>query len=286
MSPFRQSFAVRRRAANFNNADIFLDRPNPLAVLEQNDNNHNSLATNSLQVTAEPLDDWRLRVLGGIDYYQNRNFIYLSRKNATGDNDGGELTIVNRRNRKWITNLTSNYSFRIGSAHGFSTLIGAEAQEKNTRLLRGTGNGFLNDDLRVLQGAANREDRDSRSSDEYVSTLSGFGELSYNYNGIFFTSLNARRDASSIFGGDVRNANFASLGISYVFSELDAIKKISWLDSLKLKSSFGSTGNSRIGSYAARDSTPSARRTRTPGGPDSSPQRPKTRGLHGRKTTR
>jgi TonB-dependent starch-binding outer membrane protein SusC len=238
---------------NFNNADIFRDRPNPLAVLEQNNNNHNSLATtNSLQISTEPVENWRLRALGGVDYYQNRNFVYLSRKNATGDNDGGELTIVNRRNRKWITNLTSNYSFRIGSRHGFSTLLGAEAQEKNTRLLRGTGNGFLNDDLRVLQGAANREDRDSRSSDEYVSTLSGFGELSYNYNGIFYTSLNARRDASSIFGGDVRNANFASLGASYIFSQLDAITSISWLDFLKLKGSFGSTGNSRIGSYAAR----------------------------------
>lgn len=238
---------------DFNDAEIFQNRPNPLAVLEQNDNNHNSLATtNNLQLTAEPLDNWRLRALGGIDYYQNRNFIYLSRKNATGSNDGGELTIVNRRNRKWITNVTNNYSFRIGSRHGFSTLLGAEAQEKNTRLLRGTGNGFLNDDLRVLQGAANREDRDSRSSDENVSTLSGFGELSYNYNGIFYTSLNARRDASSIFGGDVRNANFASLGASYIFSELDAIESISWLDFFKLKGSFGSTGNSRIGSYAAR----------------------------------
>ena len=90
---------------SFNNADIFRDRPNPLAVLEQNNNNnHNSLATtNSLQISAEPIDNWRLRALGGVDYYQNRNFVYLSRKNATGDNDGGELTIVNRRNRKWIT---------------------------------------------------------------------------------------------------------------------------------------------------------------------------------------
>jgi hypothetical protein len=50
----------------------------------------------------------------------------------------------------------------------------------------------------------------------------------------------------------VRNANFASLGVSYIFSELDAISSRSWLDFLKLKASFGSTGNSRIGSYASR----------------------------------
>lgn len=237
----------------FNGSSFFDRRPNPLAVLEQNDNNHNSLSTtNSLQLTAEPIDNWDLRALGGIDYYQNRNFIYRSSKNATGSSSGGGLTIVNRRNRRWITNVTSNYSFRLGSSHGFSTLVGVEAQEKNTKLLRGSATGFLNDDLRVLQGASDREDRDARSSDENVSTLSAFGELSYNYNGVFYTSFNARRDASSIFGGDVRNANFASLGVSYIFSELDAVKSISFLDFLKVKASFGSTGNSRIGSYAAR----------------------------------
>jgi TonB-linked SusC/RagA family outer membrane protein len=238
---------------SFNDASIFQDRPNPLAVLEQNDNNHNSLATtNSLRLSTEPMDDLRLRVLGGIDYYQNRNFIYRSKKNATGDNSGGGLTIVNRRNRKWITNATGNYSFSLGTAHGFSVLVGGEAQEKNTKVLRGSGTGFLNDDLRVLQAAAERTDRDAASSDDNVTTLSGFAEVSYNYKDKFHTSVNARRDASSIFGGDVRNANFASLGVSYVLTEEPFFNDLSFLNFLKLKSSFGSTGNSRIGSYAAR----------------------------------
>jgi len=238
---------------SFNDRSIFQDRPNPLAVLEQNDNNHNSLATtNSLRLSAEPVDNLSLRVLGGVDYYQNRNFIYRSKKNATGDNSGGGLTIVNRRNRKWITNVTGNYSLTLGKSHGFSALVGAEAQEKNTKVLRGSGTGFLNDDLRVLQAASERVDRDAASSDDNVTTLSGFAELSYNYAGKFYTSINARRDASSIFGGDVRNANFASLGVSYVLTEEPVFADLSFLDVLKLKASFGSTGNSRIGSYAAK----------------------------------
>jgi len=238
---------------SFNDATIFQDRPNPLAVLEQNDNNHNSLATtNSLRLSTEPIDNLNVRVLGGIDYYQNRNFIYRSKKNATGDNSGGGLTIVNRRNRKWITNVTGNYSFSLGDSHGFSALVGAEAQEKNTKVLRGSGTGFLNDNLRVLQAAAERTDRDAASSDDNVTTLSGFTELSYNYDGTFYTSINARRDASSIFGGDVRNANFASLGVSYILTEEPFFEDLSFLNLLKLKSSFGSTGNSRIGSYAAK----------------------------------
>jgi len=237
----------------FNDATIFQDRPNPLAVIQQNDNNHNSLSTtNSLQVTVEPIDRLNLRALGGIDYYQNRNFIYRSKKNATGNDSGGGLTIVNRRNRKWITNLTGDYAFRLGEAHSLSALVGVEAQEKNTKVLRGSGSNFLNDNLRVLQAAGDREDRDAASSDDNVTTLSAFGEVSYNYNGKFYTSLNARRDASSIFGGDVRNANFASLGVSYVLSQERFFRDLSFLDFLKIKTSFGSTGNSRIGSYAAR----------------------------------
>jgi TonB-linked SusC/RagA family outer membrane protein len=238
---------------SFNDASIFQDRPNPLAVIEQNDNNHNSLATtNSLQVGAEPIDNLNLRALGGIDYYQNRNFIYRSTKNATGNNNGGGLTIVNRRNRKWITNLTGSYSYQLSSNHGFSALAGVEAQENNTKILRGSGSNFLNDDLRVLQAASDRDDRDAASSDDNVTTLSGFAELSYDYKSKLYTSFNARRDASSIFGGDVRNANFASLGVSYMLSEERFFRDLTFLDFLKIRASFGSTGNSRIGSYAAK----------------------------------
>jgi TonB-linked SusC/RagA family outer membrane protein len=238
---------------SFNDASIFQDRPNPLAVIEQNDNNHNSLATtNSLQIGTEPIENLNLRALGGIDYYQNRNFIYRSMKNATGDNNGGGLTIINRRNRKWITNLTGDYSYQMNANHAFSGLAGVEAQEKNTKILRGSGNNFLNDELRVLQAASGRDDRDAASSDDNVTTLSGFAELSYSYKDKLYTSLNARRDASSIFGGDVRNANFASLGVSYTLSEERFFRDLSFLDFLKIKASFGSTGNSRIGSYAAK----------------------------------
>lgn len=251
--PLPPNISPYEEGGSFNDNSIFQDRPNPLAVLQQNDNNHNSLTTtNSLRFTVEPTDNLSLRALGGIDYYQNRNFIYRSMKNATGNDSGGGLTIVNRRNRKWITNVTGNYSVTLGDAHAVSVLLGGEAQEKNTKVLRGSGTNFLNDELRVLQAAGSRTDRDAASSDDNVTTLSSFGELSYNYDGTFFTSLNARRDASSIFGGDVRNANFASLGVSYVLTKEPYFADLSFLDLLKLKSSFGSTGNSRIGSYAAK----------------------------------
>jgi TonB-linked SusC/RagA family outer membrane protein len=251
--PLPPNISPYEEDGGFNDNSVFQDRPNPLAVLEQNDNNHNSLSTtNSLNLTVEPVDNLRLRALGGVDYYQNRNFVYRSKKNATGNDSGGGLTIVNRRNRKWITNLTGNYSYTLADAHAFSVLVGGEAQEKNTKILRGSGTDFLNDELRVLQAAGSRTDRDAASSDDNVTTLSGFGELSYNYNGTFFTSLNVRRDASSIFGGDVRNANFASLGVSYVLTRAPFFEDLAFLDALKLKSSFGSTGNSRIGSYASK----------------------------------
>ncbi len=251
--PLPPNISPYEEDGSFNDNSIFRDRPNPLAVLEQNDNNHNSLSTtNSLNLTVEPVDNLRLRALGGIDYYQNRNFVYRSKKNATGNDSGGGLTIVNRRNRKWITNLTGNYSYTLEDAHAFSVLIGGEAQEKNTKVLRGSGTDFQSDELRVLQAAGNRTDRDAASSDDNVTTLSGFGELSYSYNGKFFTSLNIRRDASSIFGGDVQNANFASVGVSYVLTKEPFFEDLSFLNVLKLKSSFGSTGNSRIGSYAAK----------------------------------
>lgn len=235
---------------SFNNSGFFETRPNPLATLEQNDNNHKSFATtNSVRLSYKPAASIQLRGLIGLDYYQNRHTIFLSGLNASGRNFGGRLSILDRQNFKWITNLTARWGTTLRNNHNLSALAGFEAQEQVTDLIRGSASGFPYDDLRILQVAENRE---SYSDNEVVTSISYFGELSYDFKQKFFISLNTRNDASSVFGGDVRRAFFASAGLSYNFHEEEFIKNISWIDLFKLRTSYGSTGNSRIGSYAAR----------------------------------
>jgi TonB-dependent starch-binding outer membrane protein SusC len=233
----------------FNETGFFENLPNPLSALAQNENNHRGSSLNSgLRFTYLPLPNLSATGFFGIDLYRNRQRAYDSKFNASGRNSNGQLSIANRENFKWVANTQVRWGKKFGP-HSISTLGGAEAQNQYTEALKANASNFLFDNLRTVQAA---QDSYASSSEEEVSTLSYFGEVSYDYRSKYFISVNTRTDASSVFGGDVRQATFASLGTSWNLHEEAFLKQQKNLQVVKLRASFGSTGNSRIGSYAAR----------------------------------
>jgi len=65
----------------------------------------------------------------------------------------------------------------------------------------------------------------------------------YGYDGKYFVNLVARRDGSSRFGSGNRWANFGSVGISWLLSEETFIKNIDAISDLRIRASYGTTGN-------------------------------------------
>jgi len=76
-----------------------------------------------------------------------------------------------------------------------------------------------------------------------------FGRIMYNYNNKYFVQANSRYDASSRFASDYRWGMFPSFSAGWAISEESFLKGISWLSYLKLRASWGSLGNERIGNY-------------------------------------
>ncbi len=74
---------------------------------------------------------------------------------------------------------------------------------------------------------------------------SAFGKVNYTWNKKLYAQLTFRRDASSKFGPNKRFGNFPSVGIGYLISENDWFRKTT-VNYLKIKSSFGFTGNANI----------------------------------------
>jgi len=234
----------------FNNSGRFENLPNPLAAVAQNDNEHRGLATNG-NVNLQYLITPNLQVTGlaGIDYYQNTNQLYFSKFNASGFNRNGYLNIVNRQNMQWITNIRVRWGKRFDNGLQVSFLAGAEAQEQTTWIQRTQGQDFPYDDLRNIQ---NSLVRDGNSSEEEVSTVSWFAESNLEWKDRYFVTVNSRSDASSIFGGDVRTGRFFSAGAGWLISQEEFYPFKGFIENMKLRGTYGTTGNSRIGSYAAR----------------------------------
>jgi TonB-linked SusC/RagA family outer membrane protein len=73
-----------------------------------------------------------------------------------------------------------------------------------------------------------------------------FGRLNYDYAGKYYGSLSYRHDGSSRFSKDNRWGDFWSFGASWRISEENFMKSIKWVNNLKLRASYGETGNDAI----------------------------------------
>ena len=75
------------------------------------------------------------------------------------------------------------------------------------------------------------------------------GQVNYNYNYKYYLSSSVRRDGSSRFGANNRYGTFWSVGASWRLDQESFIQNIGAINSLKLRASYGVTGNAGIGNY-------------------------------------
>jgi hypothetical protein len=146
----------------------------------------------------------------------------------------------------WTAIERLNYSRSFGQHH-VNGLLGFEASSKDVRTMGARGSGFINDRIKEVSYAVDRNGSSGRSVSR---SLSYFLQGNYDFNRRYYVTVNARRDGNSGFGSDSQWGNFASAGASWnIHNEefFDADK----INVLKLKLSYGSNGNSRIGSQEA-----------------------------------
>lgn len=130
--------------------------------------------------------------------------------------------------------------------HSLSVMAGYNAQEETVKGLSGSGNTFSSDQLPYFSAAAVR---DVNSAESSWSSEAWFGSLSYSYNDKYLLNGTFRREGNSRFGADNKYGNFPALAAGWRISEEAFMAGIGWLNDLKLRGSWGVTGNSNIGIY-------------------------------------
>ena len=224
--------------------------PNPLAILAQNTNSHSGGSFNgNIRFEYNIRKNLRASTTVGMDALQNKLNLFDSPLNATGESKGGFAQIFDRTNFSWINSSQINWSPVLKKIHKFDLTTGFEAQAQSTRLLKGSGTGFTYYRLNELSNASNQS---SASSRQNATSVSIYGQGTYNLLNKYFATLSGRYDAASIFGNDVNATVNAAVGVGWIINKEALLSDITWIDMLRLRASYGSTGNSRIGSYQAR----------------------------------
>lgn len=253
-------------------------RGNPLAAIEQNKNEAQTYGLlGSLNLSYKLSNAIRFSTLFGMDYTDKDQDRYFSALNESGQFTGtftldntayprwGRRLINERNAKKWNWQGQALFEKQLNANHGIDGVVGFELSEDKTDFHYQSGVGFVNPYVINPVSNALRDDNpatpniDETTANQtyggeisYNSRVSLFSQVNYNYKKRYFFLANFRRDQSSVFGDDSDVANNGGAGASWIISNEDFLRNNSWIDLLKLKASYGTTGNSRIGSYRSK----------------------------------
>ncbi|GAB4009383.1 TonB-dependent receptor [Spirosoma migulaei] len=147
----------------------------------------------------------------------------------------------------WITETTVNYTKSLGK-HNFTGLLGYTTQRETFESNTLTSNRYPNNLVPTLSAVSGLLTGGSSNVAEW-SLVSYLGRINYNYNSKYYATASIRTDGSSRFGSDNKYGLFPSLALAWRVSDENFMKDIRVLNELKLRASYGKTGNNNIGNY-------------------------------------
>lgn len=226
---------------------------NPLAVAQQNRSESQTLAfLTSIQLSYQFNDHLKLSTLFGSDFSNKDEDRFFSGLNGSGRFNGGDIgrrILRGRDTRNWNWNANLSYDISFKEVHNFDAILGIETRGERSEQSFIRGDNFVN--FSSPQPIRSAEEIDERYDSIEQYGRSGFTQLNYNFNKTYFFLVNFRVDQSSAFGGDNDTALNGGLGTSWVVSNEKFLSNHSFIDFLRIRASYGTTGNSRIGSYRA-----------------------------------
>lgn len=156
----------------------------------------------------------------------------------------GESAITN--DYTWLNENTLNYQQQFGKDHSLGVLAGFTAQRSTRFLSDMVGRDYPDNSISLLSAATRFTTNTSSFS---AWTMASFlGRINYSFKERYLLQATLRRDGSSRFGDENKWGTFPSIGGAWIVSDEPFLKQVSNLSFLKVRASYGLTGNSEMGS--------------------------------------
>ena len=167
-------------------------------------------------------------------------------RNVSGQGSRGQLAATT-----WLNENTLHYNRAFAEIHSLDLLGGLTFQRSNTENVSGTAQGFNTDRLGTNGLSQAQTFVGVYTGEPHSSLLSYFTRANYGLLDRYLFTLSGRVDGSSKFGAGNRYAFFPSAAFAWRASDESFIKALGLFDDLKVRTSYGRTGNQDIGNYAA-----------------------------------
>lgn len=179
-------------------------------------------------------------------YYGGRQLIWISSPN-------GSASVVNNRNNSWQFENYLTYRKEFAKAHSFTGMVGLSWQHVDNASTTAGATGFDDDFFQYNNLGIGTSPSASSSANAY-GLNSYFARVNYGFKSKYLLTATARLDGSSKFGKSNRYAFFPSVGAAWRISEEAFLKPVTAVSNLKLRASYGLTGNSETDAYASQGS--------------------------------
>ena len=252
---FNPNYPIYNTAGEYANlTGGYADRENPRSTLSRNADNRYTYwrSFGDVHVNLALFKGFNLRTTFGIDYAQKQQRIFtypLLNGNVARDENGVEAK--QEHWMKWMWNAVASYNFEVGK-HRADALAGVELNRQDDVWFSGLRQDFAVLNTDYMWPSAGTEGTDKAyGSGSGFSLVSFFGKVNYTYADRYLASLTVRRDGSSRFGKNNKYGTFPSVSLGWRISEEAFMKSTrTWLDNLKLRASWGQTGNQEIDNNA------------------------------------
>ncbi|MBK8652696.1 MAG: TonB-dependent receptor [Haliscomenobacter sp.] len=183
----------------------------------------------------------------GADVYTLRDNAFYGKKTDGGNATNGYGTSLYSQIANWTSKAFVNYDKQLASKHNLSLTAGTEFQKSRTDRTTVDGQEFPVDDLKTIASAA--DIAAGSSSITEFTFLSYFGRATYDFDRKYLLTVSGRVDGSSRFGKNNRYGFFPAVSAGWVLTEEAFLKDNAVLSFLKLRASYGITGNAAIGNF-------------------------------------
>ena len=233
----------------YRSIDASTDLYNPVALAKEKIDKSSALRVlGNLSAEYKILEDLKFNVMLGATSNVSKGYsftpnlpVFFGNKATGTDNASFSMS--------WITEYTLNYSKNFGE-HSINALAGYTAQYYKGNSNSLNSNNYPNNLVPFLSAVSSIITGGTGTQSEW-SIASELARVNYTYAGKYLLTGSIRRDGSSRFGANNKYGIFPSAALAWRVSDENFMKNIPALNLLKLRASYGETGNDDIGNYAS-----------------------------------
>ena len=159
-----------------------------------------------------------------------------------------KLNVSSSNARNWDWSNTINYTKRFGE-HTVDAMLGFEASSSMSQDMSASRETYFLQSKEYFVLSAGESTQTNSGGYSESSANSYFGRLHYEYKNKYYFDGVVREDGSSVFAKNYRWGTFPSFAAGWILSKEEFMNSIDWLDLLKVRASWGQSGNNRIGTY-------------------------------------